>query len=687
MLSAMHTRAQLAADDGGVLVIVAVSLSTLILFAAFVIDIGNWFEHKRHLQLQADAGALAGGGLFTRCITDNVATATTAIEAEARRYAGSYPGAYNEQVGGSNRGTVYTRLNRKTYEVGGPSADDTIETNPCDAGMLDVKMTEAGLPFFFGLAGSLVPAINARARVNIEKLTTTHGALPIGVPDVNPVAARAWFIDESNGGAVLGSAPLVKSATPSAAGLTVWKTDPLVPVAISVSSTTTKIGLRVALSGSASTTTCGDPLVECYDQTDPATGLDYVRTWAATPAAASPPGAPIARSVTLFSPGGACADPYFHSDVTPCNQVGVRARIDYGSLDRTKLKIFVDSPSCSGANCKEELTYDAANPGDWVSVTSKAFVPTTANGPQPITMSWQIKDNITINGNGCNTGQGCSGTFEGGSLVQRSFGATDARSGPIKLVQVSQGATTWVNSLQRPAAGNPAVSYNLDISVGIKASLGAAAAASDPPVALKVIGGSQSQALNCDQGYTTLSDELANGCRETYTINTTGCLAPVDISNKTKLWASAQPWSCVAIATGQQTNQVPAGLNMRILGNDKPTVCTAPNNWSSFPNLPQGDPRILQVFLTPFGAFSGSGNDETVRVTDFATFYITGWTGSGSGFPNPCEGNGDDPVPNGDKGTIVGHFIIYIDKLNPGGGSGVTCSFTSLGTCVLVLTK
>ena len=263
---------QLAGEDGGVLVMVALWLGTLILLASFVIDIGNWFEHKRHLQLQADAGALAGGGLFGQCLGGDFGAATTAIEAEARKYAGSYPGAFNEQVGGTNRGTVYTRLNRKTYEVGGPGPDDTIESNPCVAGMLDVKMTEAGLPFFFGLAGSLVPAINARARVNIEKLTTTSGALPIGVPDVNPVAARAWFIDESNGGAVIGSAPLVKSTIPTATGLTVWQTDPLAPVTISVSSTTTRIGLRVALSGNASTTTCGDPLVECYDQTDAGPG-------------------------------------------------------------------------------------------------------------------------------------------------------------------------------------------------------------------------------------------------------------------------------------------------------------------------------------------------------------------------------------------------------------------------------
>jgi hypothetical protein len=676
MLSAPH---KLAGEDGGVLVMVALWLGVLILLASFVIDIGNWFEHKRHLQLQADAGALAGGGLFNQCLSSTFATAGAAIDAEARKYAGSYAGAYNEQVGNTNRGTIYTRLNRKTYEVGGPGPDDTIESNACDAGMLDVKMTEAGLPFFFGLAGSLVPAINARARVNIEKLTTTSGSLPIGVPDVNPVAARAWFIDESNGGVVIGSAPLVKSVTPSAAGLTIWQTGPLAPATISISSTTTRIGLRVALSGNDTTTTCGDPLVECYDQTDALTGLVYVRTWSAA-AATVPPEAPKARSVTLFSPGAGCADPYFSSDVTPCNQVGVRARIDSGTLDKTKLKIFVDSSSCTGANCKDELTYDGT---DWVSTAPRAFVPIPAqNGPHPITMSWKLKDAVTINGQDCNT-SGCSGTFGGGSTVQRSYSATEARSGPIKLIEVSQGAAKWVNSLERPTGATPFV-YNLDVSVGIKASLGAAAAVSDPPVALKVVGGSQNQSLNCDTGYTLLSDELANGCRETYTINTGS--PDCRTINRTTLWGTLQPWSCVAIATGNLTNQVPKGLNKRILGAEMPSSCTAPNNWSSFPNLPEGDPRILQVFLTPFGAFSGSGNDATVRVTDFATFYITGWTGSGSGFANPCEGNGDDPVPNGDRGTIVGHFIIYIDKLNTGGGSGVTCSFTALGTCVLVLT-
>jgi hypothetical protein len=141
----------------------------------------------------------------------------------------------------------------------------------------------------------------------------------------------------------------------------------------------------------------------------------------------------------------------------------------------------------------------------------------------------------------------------------------------------------------------------------------------------------------------------------------------------------------VAIQTGSATNQVPAGMNQRILGSDKPSSCTAPNHWNLFPNIDVHDPRIVQLVVTPFGSFSGSGN-TTVPVTDFATFYVTGWTASGSGFGNPCQGNGDDPVPNNDAGYIVGHFIKYIQTLNTGGGT-TSCDTNAFGACVAVLTR
>ena len=50
------------------LVIVAtwlLGVPVLIVVLILVVDVGNWFVHKRHLQMQADAGALAGGGVFT----------------------------------------------------------------------------------------------------------------------------------------------------------------------------------------------------------------------------------------------------------------------------------------------------------------------------------------------------------------------------------------------------------------------------------------------------------------------------------------------------------------------------------------------------------------------------------------------------------------------------------------------
>ena len=112
-------------------------LGTLVLFASFVIDIGNWFEHKRHLQLQADAGALAGGGLFNQCISSSVGTATLAIEAEARKYAGSsYAGALNEQVGGlESRHRLHAAQQEDVRQVGGPGTGRTpIDDQPLRRG-------------------------------------------------------------------------------------------------------------------------------------------------------------------------------------------------------------------------------------------------------------------------------------------------------------------------------------------------------------------------------------------------------------------------------------------------------------------------------------------------------------------------------------------------------------------------
>ena len=75
------------------LVMVILWLPVLVLMAALVVDVANWFVHKRHLQMQADAAALAAAAdwAFPGC-DDN------AIDARAREYGG---GTYNAQIGGT----------------------------------------------------------------------------------------------------------------------------------------------------------------------------------------------------------------------------------------------------------------------------------------------------------------------------------------------------------------------------------------------------------------------------------------------------------------------------------------------------------------------------------------------------------------------------------------------------------
>jgi hypothetical protein len=656
----------LASDRGAVLPWFALWLPILVLFLVFVVDVGHWFEHKRHLQMQADAGALAGGGVFT------IPCSSASVEATTRKYAGD-PGAdgpYNVQVPPTDPANVHVLINSTQYWNEGGS-DYTDGGDPCNAKMVDVKITEADLPLFFGIPGLFgkVDAINAHARVQIRALSYLGGgALPIAVPDVDPSRAKATFVDEETG-AVLATTALTNTGT--ANGFSIWD-NAAAPVSVPISSS--KIGVRVSLSGSASSTTCGDFLVDCYDTGSP-DGIVYIRGWTSAGSGAQP-NPPLARDVTLIP--GTCADPYFSSATSTCT-VGVSAVVDFGGLPTDQT--IVDA-TVNGAT--KRLDYDPAS-GRWTSTGANFFSIDPSEGPVAVELGWEERNaGGSVTGLGTCTGNPstpCKGTF---GVVQRSFSAAEDRSGPIKLAQVWENGLFWANSFER------GTTKQLIVKLGLTPNLQNAKDVNDPIVTLRVVGGSRNQSLDCEPpnypgstiSKTNLWEELAYGCGPSYTTNTgTPCASTPSI-----LWSSTEPWDCVAVQTGSATNQVPRGLNLRILGDEKPDVCTSPNNWSQFPNIPPGDPRVLNVFITPFGSFSGTGSG-VVPVTKLGTFYVTGWTASGSGFKNPCEGNGDDPVPGGDAGNIVGHFIKYIFGLNDGGGGTELCDFDSFGSCIAVLTE
>lgn len=645
-------------EAGAVLVMVAIMMPVLIGFSGLVIDVGNWFAHDRHLQTQADAGALAGAGKFRFPCADGP------IVDEVSKYSSveTAPGdpSYNPQIGDTVPEELHQEINSPTWYDQSAPVDDTVRTGgPCEAKMIDVKLTETNLPWWLKLFGDTVPYINTQARVEIMQQTVANGALPVGVPEVGPRHAKAIFVDEATGTAIA-SAPLTRTGTSN--GLAMWS-NAGAPVSVPVN--TGKIGVRIQLSGSTASAQCGDPLVDCYGAGTSAAivanspGLSHIRGYNATPAGTAT--TPRVRDVNLF--GNGCEDGYFTTTATyPCT-VNVRAVVDFGGAPIDTVRVLAKRTGANN-NTTVELGAPAASGGAWTGPPGVSIA--GLSGANSIDLMWQT---------GCNTDRTkpCNTTkspLAGGSAAQRVFAGSESLtvSGPIKLLRVSENGVPGANTFEQGA------SHDLVVTLGLKPSLANATSTADPIVSLKVAGGgSQNQALDCDPNQPNLRDELENGCGPSYEVNDGSTACP---GGANALWNSPAPWPCVVISTGASVGQVTQGVNLRVLGDANGATCTAPNNWADFPDFDRGDPRIVQVFLTPFGAFTGSGG-TTVPVTGFATFYITGWHNGG------CQGSGDDPAG---QGEIVGHFIKYIDTLGDGGGEEV-CDFTAFGSCVAVITR
>jgi len=634
-----------------VLVTIVVWLPLMILMASFVVDVANWFVHKRHLQMQADAAALAAARDWVQPGCD-----WSRIDARARSYGG---GTWNAQIGGTLADNVHLRLNSTTYYNQDTPVDTTVGPPNCDASMVDVKLTETDLPWFLK-AARLVPFINARARVSIFEADTVTGALPVGVPDPRPERARAIFVDETTG-AVIAQRDLTR-----AGGLdSPYWDNAGAPLPITVNQA--RIGVRIALTTRTSGPyACGDALVECFDAGS-GNGLLHIRGWSAAGTVTTADN-PIARDVRMV-PGTTCTGVYFSSSASQC-LAGIDAKIDFGTLDPVGAVAARVSANIGGAQ-SYTMTYDPVTQR-WSTAVQIPIA--SGAGPVPVNIHWE-KRSGTSAGLTCTNGNNtpCKGDFLG---AQRVFSAAAARSGAVKKLRVFDVTAPAVdaNSIERCAT----CTHDLVVEMELLPSLRNAASTSDPPVVLRFTGGgSLTQALDCDPAKNRLEDEIATGCAPKYKRNT-GTACP----DASVLWSTPQPWSCVKRDTGAPVNKIARGLNLRILGSETPSTCSSRNNWASYPNVASNDPRIVQVFLTNFGSFLGTGNG-VVPVTGFATFYVTGWQGSGGNFVNPCIGQGDDPAPG--DGYILGHFARYLQSMDT--TSTEKCNPSVVGVCVAVMTE
>jgi hypothetical protein len=665
-------------------VTVGLLFPALLGFGVLAVDVGNWYVHKRELQTQADAAALAGAAYFKYPCDD------APIAAAAHSYAGKDHNAF-PNVPAARSAFV---LNQANFSGQSKPGDSDLSGGPCSDGAVDVKMTEKNVPWLFGK--SLTPFINAQARVNVRRLDQLDGLLPVGVPAPDPKRVRVTFISEVTG-EKLGHKDLCKETDP-VSGLQMWDNASSNAAGWNASTSScdkataasalsetfddakyARVGVRVQISGSNAAIDCGQPLVSCYDAGS-TNGAGFVHGWSDQPVVTdAADSAPQTRSVILLP--GTCGDAYFSAQSASCT-LGLRAKVDFQPREynasgnpRNSVTVKAVVTDASASSSSYDLSWD---PTSKTWQTSSIGVAPGA-GPLTVKLTWNQTDNTVATYGTCKTGNNnpCRDTT---NVVHRTFSASDGRSGPIKLLQIGDlSHTSGVNDVQRCSSAHPSCTTDFVVRVGIGGTL-ALAKPTDPPTVLRVAGGSQTQAVDCDANVSTLKDEIAQGCQPRYGRNA-GQACPDH--SQSAIQAAGASWYCLWTQTGSSPSHVSAGMNHRILGSEKPASCSAPNRW---PNYDPGDPRIIPVFVVPYGSFQGSGN-QSFPIQDFAFFYITGWTGQGNGFDNPCQGNGDDPVPNNDAGNIVGHFIKYVEPVNNGGDSGTPCDLTSVSGCVAVMTR
>jgi hypothetical protein len=643
--------AALAADErGAVLATFAIFAPVAILLAALAIDTGNWFLHKRHLQLQADAGVLASAQAFQPC-------SNSAIEAAAHQYSGiSGSPIYNAQVGKTSPANIHELINSKTYYNQPALVDSSASADPpCTSQMVDVKLTETKLPWYWR-AFSDVPYINAHARLQIFQKRTDTGAEPISVNENAPRAAEAYFINESDGKTLARVA--LTDQGPNSSGEEIWNNAGK-PLGVAINAA--NIGVRIALSGDPNNTTCPSTsqLVTCFDSSSSTTTLVHVQGWSQV--GTGSPTTPLARSVTL-SPG-TCTDGYFSNTSSTC-AIGVQARVDVGT-----------TPNPAG------LTVSAVLAGKTVALTyntTGTYAGQWTGNPTlpPGTGSNQINLQVKCTGG---VTPSCSKTkttaIEG---VQRSYSA-GANSGSIHSAgiseQIGEGLLSGADSFQVCETGHSSCTHQLVVNVTTSGSLANAQKFTDPLYTMRFGGEtstSQTGAIQCPPGgQGGFRENLEKGCSGTY--------GPNPEAPGWKCPDGATPQDCIQTDNGLKTGQLRMGLTQRITAPSNGTKYYCPNNWvanngSGVPILPADDSRIVTVFVTSYGSFGGSGS-AWYPIQTFATFYVTGWDG------DPCKT--DDPAG---KDQVVGHFIKYT-TLDSSGGGTTTCEPNAFGQCVAVLTR
>jgi hypothetical protein len=668
--------------------------ASAVLLGAVVVEVGQWLGHRRHVQVRTDAAALAAGQTMAQCFNIGINGVTessvdTAVENTAKDYGGITSSKNLQNLDQTSAGEQsLMSFQSDTYPSNGTPVPSRNLGPECFQGgdpngtpnlMLDVKMSQTGIPPIFGF--SPFETVHGWARVQLQQQVSLAPTMPLAVPDVRPKQVAVTFVNNATGDA-LSSCPngcVFQLAGPTqSVQLNDWSANVTIPAA-AMASAPSNIGMRVGIGSvvgtcahvnQAATYTCYD-----YSTTGQASSKGVIDLRAYNPSAIGTQLTPVLRAVTPTTCSGTPFFSVYQATAGNCS-AGVTATIDWGALG-PPTGVLVQA-TVNGQNLPMTRT---PNTNTWVSTATTLAI---EQGPYPVTMSWC--NPITSN---CNNNNNFTPFIAGNPPVQQIFSGSDGSSsvlpgGPIFAASVlDSGNASAFYSFPTNQAANLAVTIGLTGGVHLPTRCpnggtgGSYVCLTDPPVLLRFVTGSgnssQTYAVDCGTipGHTGggLYQQIQYGCANQFSFNTADvCPDPTNPS----------PPDCAPTQTGAATGQVQQAMNARFA----PGNTCLPNN---YPAPPSGDPRAVTLIITDFSAFSGSGNTTVPVVTD-ATFYVTGWDGA----PNSCTGINEPAPPanqsngNGQQSNIWGHYIADVSLASKPNGHVCVPGVTP---CAIALTR
>ena len=734
--------ARLGEESGSILVVSAVLIPVMLVLVAFVVDVGNWYTHKRQLQNRADAGALAAGVDFASswagCVQDEdpaLKAATEAvIMASARTYAGDPTSAAPVNTEIAHQARVEVLLNSTTYNTGsdgsdggGPCFDHAGDAiSPGGGEWVDVKVVERDLPSLFGGIGVPLPRNLARARVEIHPAVADNGFIPLAIPETEIVQAQVRYYDEcTSPRTLLASAALkpLKTVYQTVPGTVLWGPDTgqpavdpssvplqLPPPTDCVAGEYIPIGVEVRVAGRPAPQVNLDQdcaVVAALRFADCWTRISEIRAWKDDPE--STPYFTRVELTPASGPDACSADPYFARNTVHC-RYDVLVEVDWQDRDDGDKNVHSNfSLTVNGTSLRFEsespLNTDPFSKEIWVSNGS---VDLTTTGGSPVLLSWSWTDRDTTHqwgGQQCrNGGQNpCRGSASN-IPVHRTFLATDDNATVVDVVRTSLALQGPGSQPGLPVHGVEATGMAITVypTIGLRSALTAGQYR-----VLRAAGPQGNQSVDCEatggQGHDF--QMFMNGCDPYYGFNRfasdrpiwwtaqepDACPSKTTIFNEPNGPTEDTAWKCVPSAPGFSSSVIADGIAARTGNCDQiqnnscsQTSCNYPSRYPATPDpdwsAEPGDPRVVNLFVVPYGAFKGVNAQDGLPIVKFPRFYVTGWGGNGSN-GNPCPD--DDPAL---PGEIVGYFIAFGE---PGGpvDPNLSCIPGDLTPCRAVLVR